>query len=86
MRVQASLPITGLVAFVEPPVLALLGLSIDVGGTPALVRQRGKIRLNVVSSGWVPETLKAMGRDPATGVRAAVPDQLSWTNYGRAIS
>lgn len=45
------------------------------GGTPELVRLRGKIRLNVVSPGWVPETLKAMGRDPAKDVRAAVVAQ-----------
>ena len=31
-----------------------------------------KARINVVSPGWVSETLAAMGRDPKTGVPAAV--------------
>ncbi|MGI9039627.1 MAG: short chain dehydrogenase [Gemmatimonadales bacterium] len=31
-----------------------------------------RIRINIVSPGWVAETLKAMGRDPAEGTPAAV--------------
>lgn len=41
------------------------------GRAAALEAPRG-IRVNVVSPGWVTETLRAMGRDPSTGTPAAV--------------
>lgn len=41
----------------------------------AALELHGKIRVNVVSPGWVWEALDAMGRDPSKGVRAAVVAQ-----------
>jgi NAD(P)-dependent dehydrogenase (short-subunit alcohol dehydrogenase family) len=38
----------------------------------AALELKGKIRVNVVSPGWVSESLEAMGRDPNKGIRAAV--------------
>ncbi|HET9030270.1 MAG TPA: short chain dehydrogenase [Candidatus Aquilonibacter sp.] len=37
----------------------------------ALELQSRKIRVNVVSPGWISETLSAMGQDPANGIPAA---------------
>jgi NAD(P)-dependent dehydrogenase (short-subunit alcohol dehydrogenase family) len=42
----------------------------------AALELQGKIRVNVISPGWVSETLAAMGRNPNKGVPAAVVARL----------
>lgn len=44
---------------------------IEACGRAAALELHGKVRVNVVSPGWVSETLEAMGRAPNDGVRAA---------------
>jgi NAD(P)-dependent dehydrogenase (short-subunit alcohol dehydrogenase family) len=51
--------------------VSLVNAAIE-GFTRAAALEAGKkARINVVSPGWVSETLKAMGRDPKTGIPAA---------------
>jgi len=52
--------------------VSTVNAGIEAFGRAAALELQGKIRVNVVSPGWVSETLEAMGRDPAKGVRAAV--------------
>jgi NAD(P)-dependent dehydrogenase (short-subunit alcohol dehydrogenase family) len=56
--------------------VSTVNAGIEAFGRAAALELQGKIRVNVVSPGWVWETLEAMGRDPAKGVRAAVVAQV----------
>ncbi|MBP0630357.1 MULTISPECIES: short chain dehydrogenase [unclassified Cupriavidus] len=56
--------------------MSTVNAGIEAFGRAAALEMQGKIRVNVVSPGWVWETLEAMGRDPAKGVRAAVVAQV----------
>ncbi|MDW3684622.1 short chain dehydrogenase [Cupriavidus sp. CV2] len=65
----------------QHPMLGSAAVSIVNAGIEAFARAaalelQGKIRVNVVSPGWVWETLEAIGRDPTKGVRAAVVAQV----------
>ena len=55
--------------------VSTVNAGIEGFGRAAALELQGKIRVNVVSPGWVWETLEAMGRDPDKGVRAAVVAQ-----------
>jgi NAD(P)-dependent dehydrogenase (short-subunit alcohol dehydrogenase family) len=61
----------------QNPVPGSAAVSLVNAGIEGFVRAAAldagkKARINVVSPGWVSETLAAMGRDPKTGVPAAV--------------
>ncbi|MGO4811067.1 short chain dehydrogenase [Cupriavidus sp. 2MCAB6] len=56
--------------------VSTVNAGIEAFGRAAALELQGKIRVNVVSPGWVSETLEAMGRDPAKGVQAAVVAQV----------
>lgn len=55
--------------------VSAVNAGIEGFGRAAALELQGKVRVNVVSPGWVSETLEAMGRDPNDGVRAAVVAQ-----------
>jgi NAD(P)-dependent dehydrogenase (short-subunit alcohol dehydrogenase family) len=55
--------------------VSTVNAGIEGFGRAAALELQGKVRVNVVSPGWVSETLEAMGRDPNDGVRAAVVAQ-----------
>jgi NAD(P)-dependent dehydrogenase (short-subunit alcohol dehydrogenase family) len=55
--------------------VSTVNAGIEGFGRAAALELQGKIRVNVVSPGWVWERLDAMGRDPSKGVRAAVVAQ-----------
>ena len=55
--------------------VSTVNAGIEAFGRAAALELQGKVRVNVVSPGWVSETLEAMGRDPNDGVRAAVVAQ-----------
>ena len=59
------------------PIPGSAAISLVNAGLEGLVRAAAlelprRIRINIVSPGWVSETLQAMGRDPKTGTAAAV--------------
>ncbi len=56
---------TGLAAQYPAPGSAII-TTVNAAVEPAIT-----VRVNAVSPGWVAETLEAMGRDPAGGIRAA---------------
>ncbi|GAB3627091.1 short chain dehydrogenase [Pandoraea terrae] len=56
--------------------VSTVNAGIEAFGRAAALELQGKIRVNVVSPGWVSEALEAMGRDPNKGVRAAVVAQV----------
>ena len=56
--------------------VSTVNAGIEAFGRAAALELQDKIRVNVVSPGWVSETLVAMGRDPNKGVRAAVVAQV----------
>jgi NAD(P)-dependent dehydrogenase (short-subunit alcohol dehydrogenase family) len=71
----------------QHPMEGSAAVSIVNAGVEAFVRSaalelRGKARVNVVSPGWVAETLQSMGRDPSQGVPVAVVAQA----YKRSLS
>jgi NAD(P)-dependent dehydrogenase (short-subunit alcohol dehydrogenase family) len=67
--VLAQSPMSGSAA------VSTVNAGIEAFGRAAALELKGKIRVNVVSPGWVSETLESMGRDPNEGVRAAVVAQ-----------
>ena len=52
--------------------VSLVNAAIEGFVRAAALEAGKKARINVVSPGWVSETLAAMGRDPKTGIPAAV--------------
>lgn len=84
--VLAEHPIEGSAA------VSLVNAAIEGFGRAAALELRGRrVRVNVVSPGWVSETLKAMGRDPANGVPAssvakAYVESLEGTKSGVVFS
>jgi NAD(P)-dependent dehydrogenase (short-subunit alcohol dehydrogenase family) len=69
----------------------IAAVSIVNAGVEAFVRSaalelRGKARVNVVSPGWVAETLESMGRDPSQGVPAAMVAQAYKRSLGGSAS
>jgi NAD(P)-dependent dehydrogenase (short-subunit alcohol dehydrogenase family) len=65
----AQNPMTGSAA------VSTVNAGIEAFGRAAALELLGKIRVNVVSPGWVSDTLESIGRDPNEGVRAAVVAQ-----------
>jgi NAD(P)-dependent dehydrogenase (short-subunit alcohol dehydrogenase family) len=60
----------------QTPMVGSAAVSIVNAGVEAFVRSAGlelkdRLRVNVVSPGWVAETLQSMGKNPADGVPAA---------------
>jgi NAD(P)-dependent dehydrogenase (short-subunit alcohol dehydrogenase family) len=60
----------------QTPMVGSAAVSVVNAGVEAFVRSAGlelkdRLRVNVVSPGWVAETLQSMGKNPADGVPAA---------------
>lgn len=55
--------------------VSIVNAGVEAFGRAAALELKGKLRVNVVSPGWVSETLQAMGRNPDEGVRASVVAQ-----------
>lgn len=51
--------------------VSLVNAGVEAFGRAAALDMPRGIRINVVSPGWLTETLKAMGRNPSTGTPAA---------------
>lgn len=70
----------------QQPMVGSAAVSIVNAGVEAFARVaalelQGKLRVNVVSPGWVSETLESMGKDPSQGIAAADVAKV----YKRAI-
>jgi NAD(P)-dependent dehydrogenase (short-subunit alcohol dehydrogenase family) len=64
--------------------VSLVNAGVEAFGRAAALEMPRGIRINVVSPGWVSETLKAMGRDPSTGTPAAIVARAYVSSvYGR---
>jgi NAD(P)-dependent dehydrogenase (short-subunit alcohol dehydrogenase family) len=64
--------------------VSLVNAGLEAFGRAAALEMPRGIRINVVSPGWVSETLKAMGRDPSTGTPAATVARAYVSSvYGR---
>ncbi|APA88307.1 short chain dehydrogenase [Paraburkholderia sprentiae WSM5005] len=75
----------------QQPMEGSAAVSIVNAGVEAFVRSaalelRGKARVNVVSPGWVAETLESMGRDPSQGVPAEIVAQAYKRTLGGSAS
>jgi NAD(P)-dependent dehydrogenase (short-subunit alcohol dehydrogenase family) len=55
--------------------ISLVNAGVEAFCRAAALELKGTLRVNVVSPGWVAETLQQMGRDPSGGVRASVVAQ-----------
>jgi NAD(P)-dependent dehydrogenase (short-subunit alcohol dehydrogenase family) len=55
--------------------VSIVNAGVEAFARSAALELRGKARVNVVSPGWVAETLESMGRDPSQGVPAALVAQ-----------
>lgn len=64
--VLAHHPITGSAA------VSIVNAGVEAFVHAAALELKDRLRVNVVSPGWVAETLEAMGRNPSGGVRASV--------------
>ncbi len=65
---------TGLAAQYPAPgsaIITTVNAAVEAFVRAAAVEPAITVRVNAVSPGWVAETLEAMGRDPAGGIRAA---------------
>ncbi len=65
---------TGLAAHYPAPgsaIITTVNAAVEAFVRAAAIEPAITIRVNAVSPGWVAETLKAMGRDPAPGILAA---------------
>lgn len=70
----------------QQPIVGGAAVSIVNAGVEAFARVaalelQGKLRVNVVSPGWISETLESMGKDPSQGIAAADVAKV----YQRAI-
>ena len=70
----------------QQPMVGSAAVSIVNAGVEAFARVaalelQGKLRVNVVSPGWISETLESMGKDPSQGIAAADVAKV----YQRAI-
>ena len=64
--VLAHHPIAGSAA------VSIVNAGVEAFAHAAALELKDRLRVNVVSPGWVAETLEAMGRNPNDGVRASV--------------
>ncbi|WP_341312070.1 short chain dehydrogenase [Paraburkholderia sp. IMGN_8] len=55
--------------------VSIVNAGVEAFARAAALELKGSLRVNVVSPGWVAETLEAMGRNPNDGVRAWVVAQ-----------
>jgi len=78
--VLAQQPIEGSAA------VSIVNAGVEAFARSAALELRGKARVNVVSPGWVAETLESMGRDPAQGVPAAIVAQAYKRSLGGSAS
>ncbi|SHK47031.1 short chain dehydrogenase [Paraburkholderia terricola] len=62
--------------------VSIVNAGVEAFARSAALELRGKARVNVVSPGWVAETLKSMGRDPSQGVPAATVAQAYKRSLG----
>ena len=71
---------TGLAAQYPAPgsaIITTVNAAVEAFVRAAAVEPSIGVRVNAVSPGWVAETLKAMGRDPAGGIPAADVAQIT---------
>jgi NAD(P)-dependent dehydrogenase (short-subunit alcohol dehydrogenase family) len=66
--------------------VSIVNAGVEAFARSAALELRGKARVNVVSPGWVAETLESMGRDPSQGVPAALVAQAYKRSLGGSAS
>lgn len=71
--------------------ISLVNAAVEAFGRAAALDLPRGLRVNVVSPGWVSETLVEMGRDPATGLPAAVVaraylESIEGTQTGKVLT
>ena len=66
--------------------VSIVNAGVEAFARSAALELRGKARVNVVSPGWVAETLESMGRDPSQGVPAALVAQAYKRSLGGSTS
>ncbi|SIT48971.1 conserved hypothetical protein [Paraburkholderia ribeironis] len=66
--------------------VSIVNAGVEAFARVAALELRGKARVNVVSPGWVAETLESMGRDPSQGVPAAMVAQAYKRSLGGSAS
>ncbi|WP_233852620.1 short chain dehydrogenase [Paraburkholderia sp. HD33-4] len=62
--------------------VSIVNAGVEAFARSAALELRGKARVNVVSPGWIAETLESMGRDPSQGIPAEIVAQA----YKRTLS
>ncbi|WP_044041980.1 short chain dehydrogenase [Caballeronia insecticola] len=68
-------------AMVGGAAVSIVNAGVEGFARVAALELEGKLRVNVVSPGWVAETLQSMGQDPSQGIAAADVARV----YKRAI-
>ncbi|MBB5411399.1 MULTISPECIES: short chain dehydrogenase [Paraburkholderia] len=66
--------------------VSIVNAGVEAFARSAALELRGKARVNVVSPGWVAETLESMGRDPSQGVPAEIVAQAYKRTLGGSAS
>ncbi|NML34616.1 short chain dehydrogenase [Paraburkholderia antibiotica] len=66
--------------------VSIVNAGVEAFARSAALELRGKARVNVVSPGWVAETLEAMGKDPSQGVPAEIVAQAYKRSLGGSAS
>ncbi|MGF6917100.1 short chain dehydrogenase [Paraburkholderia sp. 40] len=66
--------------------VSIVNAGVEAFARSAALELRGKARVNVVSPGWVAETLDSMGRDPSQGVPAEIVAQAYKRTLGGSAS
>ncbi|MBB5398464.1 short chain dehydrogenase [Paraburkholderia youngii] len=66
--------------------VSIVNAGVEAFARSAALELRGKARVNVVSPGWVAETLESMGRDPSQGIPAEIVAQAYKRTLGGSAS
>ncbi|MGF6607331.1 NAD(P)-dependent dehydrogenase (short-subunit alcohol dehydrogenase family) [Paraburkholderia sp. WSM4175] len=66
--------------------VSIVNAGVEAFARSAALELRGKARVNVVSPGWVAETLESMGRDPSQGVPAEIVAEAYKRTLGGSAS
>ncbi|RZF30643.1 short chain dehydrogenase [Paraburkholderia sp. UYCP14C] len=66
--------------------VSIVNAGVEAFARSAALELRGKARVNVVSPGWIAETLESMGRDPSQGVPAEIVAQAYKRTLGGSAS
>ncbi|MEX3897988.1 short chain dehydrogenase [Paraburkholderia sp. BR10954] len=66
--------------------VSIVNAGVEAFARSAALELRGKARVNVVSPGWVAETLESMGRDPSQGIPAEIVAQAYKRTLGGRAS